>query len=124
MVIFPGAINISVQELNGKLNKIPKDKPVVVYCRSGSRSSQAARTLLGAGYTDVYDLGGPFWVGTPGRQNQALALSHQDSETWQRQPSQEGRRCFFVVAAVPTRGVCAWWWTAVLLLFCAGMSAR
>ena len=55
---IPGAINISVQELSGKLNKIPKDKPVVVYCRSGSRSSQAARTLLGAGYTDVYDLGG------------------------------------------------------------------
>jgi phage shock protein E len=54
---IPGAINISVQELSSKLNKIPKDKPVVVYCRSGSRSSQAARTLLGAGYTDVYDLG-------------------------------------------------------------------
>lgn len=55
---IPGAINISVQELNGKLNKISKDKPVVVYCRSGSRSSQAARTLVSAGYTEVYDLGG------------------------------------------------------------------
>ncbi len=55
---IPGAINISVQELSSKLTKIPKDKPVVVYCRSGSRSSHAARTLLGAGYTEVYDLGG------------------------------------------------------------------
>ena len=55
-----GAINISVQELNGKLNKIPKDKPVIVYCRSGSRSAHAAQSLLAAGYSEVYDLGGLF----------------------------------------------------------------
>jgi phage shock protein E len=52
-----GSINIAVQELNARLNKIPKGKPVVVYCHSGSRSSQAAKTLLAAGYTDIYDLG-------------------------------------------------------------------
>lgn len=57
---IPGAINISVQELNGKLNKIPKDRPVVVYCRSGNRSAHAVQSLLAAGYTDVYDLGGLF----------------------------------------------------------------
>jgi rhodanese-related sulfurtransferase len=55
-----GAINIAVQELSGKLNKIPKDKPVVVYCRSGSRSAHAAQSLLTAGYAEVYDLGGLF----------------------------------------------------------------
>jgi phage shock protein E len=54
---IPGAINISVQELSNKFNKIPQSKPVVVYCRSGSRSSQAARILTGAGYTEVLDLG-------------------------------------------------------------------
>jgi len=60
---IPGAINIAVHELGGKLNKIPQDKPVVVYCRSGNRSAQAAQTLLAAGYTEVYDLGGLFeWV--------------------------------------------------------------
>ena len=48
---IPGAINIAVQELSGKLNKIPKDKPVVVYCRSGNRSAHAAQTLLAAGYS-------------------------------------------------------------------------
>lgn len=57
---IPGAINISVQELNGKLNKIPKDKPVVVYCRSGNRSAHAVQALMAAGYSDVYDLGGLF----------------------------------------------------------------
>lgn len=33
------------------------DFPVVVYCRSGARSAQATRTLMGLGYTRVYDLG-------------------------------------------------------------------
>jgi rhodanese-related sulfurtransferase len=31
--------------------------PVLLYCRSGRRSQQAAETLSGFGYTRVYDLG-------------------------------------------------------------------
>jgi phage shock protein E len=57
---IPGAINIAVHELSGKLSKIPRDKPVIVYCRSGNRSAHAAQSLLAAGYTEVYDLGGLF----------------------------------------------------------------
>ena len=57
---IPGAINIAVHEISAKLNKIPKDKPVVVYCRSGSRSAHAAQSLMAAGYGEVYDLGGLF----------------------------------------------------------------
>ena len=57
---IPGAINIAVHELNNKLNKIPRDKPVIVYCRSGNRSAHAAQSLLAAGYSEVYDLGGLF----------------------------------------------------------------
>lgn len=55
---IPGAINISLQELQQKLNRIPTDKPVIVYCRSGNRSAFAANILKQAGYTEVYDLGG------------------------------------------------------------------
>jgi rhodanese-related sulfurtransferase len=55
---IPGAINIDLQQLQNKLNKIPKDKPVIVYCRSGNRSSFATNILNQAGYTEVYDLGG------------------------------------------------------------------
>jgi rhodanese-related sulfurtransferase len=41
------------------LRELPdKDAPVIVYCRSGRRSSGAARALLKTGYTHVYDLGG------------------------------------------------------------------
>lgn len=55
---IPGAININLQELQQKLSRIPTDKPVVVYCRSGNRSAFAANILKQAGYTEVYDLGG------------------------------------------------------------------
>ena len=34
------------------------DTPIVVYCRSGRRSQEAAETLVAMGYTRVYDMGG------------------------------------------------------------------
>jgi rhodanese-related sulfurtransferase len=40
------------------LSEVPQDKPVVLYCRSGNRSNQAAQLLDRAGYTQIYDLGG------------------------------------------------------------------
>jgi rhodanese-related sulfurtransferase len=36
----------------------PPGTPVVVYCKSGRRSAQAAETLRRMGYVEVYDLGG------------------------------------------------------------------
>ena len=54
-----GATNIPVQRLDERLAEVgAKDKPVAVYCRSGSRSGRAARMLEAAGYEAVYDLGG------------------------------------------------------------------
>jgi rhodanese-related sulfurtransferase len=35
-----------------------KDQKILVYCRSGNRSATAANTLVGLGYTQVYDFGG------------------------------------------------------------------
>jgi rhodanese-related sulfurtransferase len=55
---IPGARNIPVQQLRARLNEVSRALPVIVYCRSGSRSSIAARILSDTGYTDVYDLGG------------------------------------------------------------------
>lgn len=52
-----GAVLIPVQELGGRLAEVPRDKPVVVYCASGARSSQAVAMLREAGY-DARDLGG------------------------------------------------------------------
>lgn len=52
--LFPvGAIDaVSAQA------QIPaKDTPILVYCRTGRRSLQAAHILAGLGYTRLYDLG-------------------------------------------------------------------
>jgi phage shock protein E len=53
-----GSVNIPVGEVSGRLAEFgEKDKPIVVYCASGVRSASAAKTLRGAGFTDVHDLG-------------------------------------------------------------------
>jgi rhodanese-related sulfurtransferase len=53
-----GAVNISLQTLQSNLASVPKDQPVVIYCRSGNRSATAAQVLAEAGYTQVFDMGG------------------------------------------------------------------
>lgn len=56
---LPGAINIPLQELPGRLKDAgAKDAPIVVYCLSGARSAQAKRVLEAGGFTAVHDLGG------------------------------------------------------------------
>lgn len=55
---LPGAINVPLQTLASRLGALgAKDAPLVLYCRSGARSSQAAAMLRNAGYTAVHDLG-------------------------------------------------------------------
>ncbi|MBO1924774.1 rhodanese-like domain-containing protein [Thiomicrorhabdus sp. 6S3-12] len=54
------ALNISSNEIAGKLNQLPSDKdaPILVYCLSGARSSRVAMTLAKNGYTSVNNLRG------------------------------------------------------------------
>ena len=56
----PGAVNVPVQELEATLPSLPNDRnrQIVVYCRSGMRSSRARTILLKAGYSKVEDFGG------------------------------------------------------------------
>ena len=53
-----GAVNIPLQSLPQRINELPQDRPIILYCRRGHRSRTAANMLAGAGYSDVYDLGG------------------------------------------------------------------
>ena len=55
---YPGAKNIPLSDLGRRLGEIPKDRPVVLYCASGARSSSAARAMRQAGYADVINAGG------------------------------------------------------------------
>lgn len=54
------AINIPVQRLDSSLNRLEKWKgqPIIVYCRSGSRSIKASRILEKNGFTPLNVEGG------------------------------------------------------------------
>lgn len=55
---LPGALNLPVQQLDARVAELgPKNAAVVVYCRSGHRSGNAARMLKSAGFTAVHNLG-------------------------------------------------------------------
>ncbi len=51
---------IPYDTLSENRDKLPSDKskPIAVYCRSGSMSAEAAETLKGMGYKQVYELDG------------------------------------------------------------------
>ena len=55
---IPGSININVETLQDRLDEVPEGVPIVVYCRSGNRSASAAKLLVDAGFSPIYDLGG------------------------------------------------------------------
>jgi sulfur-carrier protein adenylyltransferase/sulfurtransferase len=50
--------NIPLQDLPHRLQEIPKDRPVVLMCRSGVRSARAWQILRESGYEDIYNLTG------------------------------------------------------------------
>lgn len=51
-----GARNLPLDALTARMAELPRDRAVVVYCRSGARSARAAAVLRSAGH-DVRDLG-------------------------------------------------------------------
>lgn len=55
-----GARHITLGQLSSRVAELgtDKQKPVLVYCRSGSRSGHACQTLTKAGYEDVSNLAG------------------------------------------------------------------
>lgn len=53
-----GAKLIPLGQIPARLNEIPKDKTVVLTCRSGNRSGQAATYLRQQGYSNVHNMAG------------------------------------------------------------------
>ncbi|MBR2075241.1 MAG: rhodanese-like domain-containing protein [Fibrobacter sp.] len=56
----PGAINIPLQEIQQRLSEFPKDKDLLIYCRSGKRSMAASNFLIENGYDKVFNVVGGF----------------------------------------------------------------
>ena len=57
---IPDAINIPNESINNDdIPELPdKDQLILVYCRSGNRSKQAAEKLVNLGYTNIVEFGG------------------------------------------------------------------
>lgn len=53
------AILIPNESIENAPSELPdKDAIILVYCRSGKRSKEAANKLVDLGYTNIYDFGG------------------------------------------------------------------
>jgi len=54
---LPGALNVPLNGIPNVLETLPKDQPVLLYCRSGARSGMAQRFLAQEGF-DAHNIGG------------------------------------------------------------------
>lgn len=59
---LPGTVNIPLGSLPDRLGELDSSKPVVVMCKSGGRSTQAAEFLTSSGFGQVTNLDGG-WMG-------------------------------------------------------------
>lgn len=50
---LPGSVNVPLSRLEDEAGGLPRDKKLVVLCRSGRRSEDAARRLAAMGFRDV-----------------------------------------------------------------------
>ena len=59
-----GAVMIPLAELRDRLEEIPTDREIVVYCRTGARSASAAQMLADEGFSSVFNFVGGIraWV--------------------------------------------------------------
>jgi NADPH-dependent 2,4-dienoyl-CoA reductase/sulfur reductase-like enzyme/rhodanese-related sulfurtransferase len=57
---IPGAINIPLNEIRGRLQEIPTDKKIYIYCEAGLRGYLAQRILRQRGFNAVSNLAGGY----------------------------------------------------------------
>lgn len=57
---LPGAVNIPIDELRSRMDEVPCDRPIAVYCLSGYRSYLGQRILMNRGWEDVSNVQGGF----------------------------------------------------------------
>lgn len=55
---IPGAVNIEWRQVLARRSELPKDKPILIYCNTGTLSAQAGFALRVAGFDNVRILQG------------------------------------------------------------------
>ena len=53
---LPGSVLIPINEFEGRIKEVPRNKTILVYCAVGSRSKPVAEFLSKNGYKDVYNM--------------------------------------------------------------------
>ena len=53
-----GSVLIPNDVLLNRLDEVPSNKPILVYCRSGSRSAISSQDLINNGFSEVYNMEG------------------------------------------------------------------
>ncbi len=90
---IPGAILIPNESIGTEQpEQLPdKDQIILIYCRSGRRSKEAAQKLADMGYTNLYEFGGIIdWTGATVTEEPAMILKIGETEvpvTWEDNPS-------------------------------------
>lgn len=52
-----GSLNRPMSSFAERARELPRDRPIILYCRSGRRSGIAGDMLTAMGFTNVYNLG-------------------------------------------------------------------
>ncbi len=92
---IPGAILISNESIGTEPpEELPdKDQIILIYCRSGRRSKEAAQKLADMGYTNIYEFGGIIdWTGDIITDTHEMILRIDETEVpaiWENNPSVE-----------------------------------
>ncbi len=55
---IPNAINLPINEIRNRIDEIPKDKKVILFCNTGYTSYCASRILIQKGFNNVYSFMG------------------------------------------------------------------
>ena len=90
---IPGAILIPNESIGSEQpERLPdKDQILLIYCRSGRRSKEAAQKLADMGYTNIYEFGGIIdWTGEITADGPAMILQIGETEVpvaWEDNPS-------------------------------------
>lgn len=91
----PNIINIPLSEFEDRYTEVPKDKEVVVVCKSGGRSLRAAGFLVNHGYANVVNMqhGMIRWAtkGFPTKGDTSSVLENNASSCCS--PKSDGSKC-------------------------------
>ena len=97
---IPGTILIPNESIGTEQpEQLPdKDQIILIYCRSGRRSKEAAQKLADMGYTIIYEFGGIIdWTGEITTEEPAMTLMIGENEvpvTWEDNPSVDALKEF------------------------------